>query len=364
MRIIHTSDIHLGSKITAHLDPVRAQTRRRELLDGFARLVRKAEELNAEGIIIAGDLFDEDTLSRRLIETTLATIASKPSIKFFYLPGNHEGEALTASAIALPENLKVFGAEWTCFTLGNTTLCGRSRLSADMFSMLPLQIKDESVEKKVIAVLHGELREGASTDKIIGTKSIVGTAIDYLALGHYHSYSEKKIGSCSAVYCGTPEGRGFDEAGERGFVLIDISEQKITHSFIPGEGRKLRIIEADITGDKTQSEIEATVGRALGGVPKNDMVRVVLVGNHEQGSMRDTDSIRRRFSHEYFYFEVKDKSSLAIRAEDYANEKSLMGEFIRQVMADEKLTSEERDRILECGLLALRGESIIGRSNS
>lgn len=360
MRIIHTSDIHLGSKITAHLDAARAQTRRRELQDGFARLVRKAKELSAKAIIIAGDLFDEDTVSKRLIEATLATVDSASEIMFLYLPGNHEGEALSASGIPLPKNLKIFGEDWTSFELDGVTVTGRTRLSRDMFKSLRHVLSDER-KNRTIAVLHGELQVGASSEKVIGAKDLEGTDIDYIALGHYHSYSVKNIGKTQAVYCGTPEGRGFDEAGERGFVVIDVSEDGVTHTFVPSEGRKLRIIETDITGEKTQSEIEAAVGRALLGVSKNDMVRVVLVGNHAPDTVRDTDSIRRRFSHEYFYFEAKDKTTLGIRAEDYKHDKSLMGEFVRQVMADEKLTPQERGRILEYGIHALRGESMAGR---
>ncbi len=356
MRIIHTSDVHLGSPISAHLDAARAHIRRRELQDSFARLTRRAVELGAEGFIIAGDLFDREFVSRRLIETTLATIASTPGITFFYLPGNHEGDALSASGISLPDNLRIFGKEWTYFKLGELTVCGRSLLSHDMFDSF-------CGGTGCIAVLHGELRDGASSDTVIGARDVAFSNINYLALGHYHAYSAKELGGrCTAVYSGTPEGRGFDEVGERGFVLIDVSDGKITHSFIPSAARRLRIVEADISGDRTQSEIEATVGRALLGVSREDMVRVVLVGEHTEDTLRDTESIQRRFSSEFFYFEAKDKSRLYLRPEELAGDRSLRGEFVRLVMADGNLTPEERDGILECGLRALEGEAVYGRS--
>lgn len=355
MKILHTSDIHLGSKITAHLDSKRAAKRRRELQDGFARLVRAAQSEGARGFIIAGDLFDEDTVSRRLVETTLATIAAAPEITFFYLPGNHEGLALSECATKLPENLKIFGEDWTVFNLGGVTVMGKSKITKDTLRTAP------RTGGRTIAVLHGELRDGSSTDKYIGASDISCTEIDYLALGHYHGYAARSIGNCTAVYSGTPEGRGFDEAGERGYVMMDVSESGISHSFIRGDGRMLRIIEADITGDLTQSEIEATVGRALLGTSSDDMVRVVLCGKRDASTVCDTESIERRFDHSYFYFEAKDKTSLALRAEDFSADKSLLGEFVRTVMSDERLTAEARDKILECGLHALRGEALFGR---
>ena len=358
MKILHTSDIHLGSPITAHLDGARAATRRRELQDGFARLTRRATELGCSAIIIAGDLFDTEGASRRLIEATLATVAAAESIKFYYLPGNHEGDAIARLGVKLPENLYIFGEEWTYFKLGGITLLGRSTVKADMFSEI------KRPEGRSIAVLHGELRDGSGTDDYIGAADAERSEIDYIALGHYHSYSSRELsdGRC-AVYSGTPEGRGFDEAGERGFVVIDVKETAVSHSFIPSDGRRLWIVEVDISGEESQSELEAAVGRAIAGVRGEDMLRVVLTGEHSASSSRDLESVKRRFASGYFYFEVKDKSRLKLDLSKFENDISLRGEFVRRVLADDTLSSEEKDDIIECGLRALEGEAIYGRGD-
>ncbi|MBQ2876686.1 MAG: metallophosphoesterase [Clostridia bacterium] len=355
MRILHTSDIHLGSPITAHLDGARAAIRRRELQDGFARLVYRARELSCEGIIIAGDLFDGALISRRLIESTLATVASTPEISFFYLPGNHEGDVLKKSGISLPDNLKLFGEGWTYYELGSVRIGGRTRHEPRMLGGFA------SGGGVNIAVLHGERREGQSGEGVIGMQDALASCVDYLALGHYHGYSARRIGRCEAVYSGTPEGRGFDEAGDLGFVLIEIEGTTLRHSFLKSGGRRLSIVEADITGDRTQAEVERTVERALLGIPAEDMVRVVLTGEHTASTLRDLESIKRRFSQSYFYFEARDNSRLCLDPEEFAKDPTLRGEFVRLVMADGSLSQEERDRILECGLRALEGESAFGR---
>src|SRR5690606_25525406 len=82
-------------------------------------------------------------------------------------------------------------------------------------------------------VMHGQ----ESTKPGIGfvcTRLLRGKNIDYLALGHIHSLKEERLDH-RGVYCysGCFEGRGFDECGEKGFVLIIINGSKVTSKFIP-----------------------------------------------------------------------------------------------------------------------------------
>ena len=82
MKIIHTSDIHIDSPLTARLSPDKIRERRRELIDGFSRLVSEAKRIGAEAMIIAGDLFDSERISKRAIDTALDAIESSPGISF------------------------------------------------------------------------------------------------------------------------------------------------------------------------------------------------------------------------------------------------------------------------------------------
>ena len=45
-------------------------------------------------------------------------------------------------------------------------------------------------------------------------------------------------------------------------------------------------------------------------------------------------------------------------SQDYKNDKSLKGEFIRLVLSKEDLTQKQKEAIIECGLRALAGETI------
>ena len=351
MKLIHTSDLHLDSPLTSRLSPMKARERKRELIQSFRRMIQDAKEIGASGIIIAGDLFDSSAVGTKVIDTVVGIIESASPMLFFYLSGNHEGDRLLSSGVALPENLKTFGEEWTYYELGNLTLAGRSKITENMFEELKL-----NPDRVNVVTLHGELSERCASPEKIGRRELDGAPIDYLALGHYHSYAETKINQrTTAVYSGTPEGRGFDEAGDCGFSVLDIDERGVRHSFKKHSARSLRIIPVDISGAMREVEIESRTAHALSDIDSSDLVRVVLVGEYEPGVKCDTDAIFSRFSDAFYYFEVKDESRLRISSEDYINDKSLKGEFIRLVLSKEELTREERDAIIECGIRALAG---------
>jgi len=354
MRIIHTSDIHLDSPLTARLSPDKIRERKRELIASFRRTIDKARDLGATAYLIAGDLFDSDRCNRSTLQNLMATVASVPEITFFYLYGNHEKRMLSESGVTLPDNLKLFEEGWTYYTLGDVVIAGRCETAPGMFDELRLD-----PEKRNVVVLHGELTDRSDRGGMIGRREVAECPIDYLALGHYHSYSETKINErCTAVYSGTPEGRGFDEAGECGIVLLDVDRYDVRHEFIRCAKRTLHLVNADISGSKNSLDVENAVINATRGIPYTDIVRVLLVGERELELGYDTDAIKERLGARYYFFEVRDNARVRINIDDYKNDLSLKGEFIRSVMADGSLTDEKRVSVITAGLRALMGEEI------
>lgn len=354
MKILHTSDIHIDSPLTSRLSPDKVRQRRRELLRNFGRLVGAAKDVGAEAIIIAGDLFDSEKISKKAIETALEVIESEKNIGFFYLQGNHEGDALLSSGRALPDNLMTFGKDWTYYQLGDIIIAGRNEIREGMFESLVLP-----EDSKNIIILHGELRDKSASPESIGLKEAAGRNIDYLALGHYHSHSAEAIDDRGvAVYSGTPEGRGFDEVGDKGFVIIDTGGTRIKFDFRSFAERRLHIIQIDLTDMVKTAEISDAVASAIRNIPYSDMVRVELVGKYSPELWKDSDLLSRNYGDRFYYFEVKDSSKIAINPEDYKFDKTLKGEFIRTVSADESLDEEIKERIIACGINALMGEDL------
>ena len=76
MKIIHCSDLHLDSKMETNLDKEKARERKNEILITFERMVNYAKENEVKAIIIAGDLFDKNTVTAKVKNTVKNAIFS------------------------------------------------------------------------------------------------------------------------------------------------------------------------------------------------------------------------------------------------------------------------------------------------
>ena len=352
MRFLHTSDLHLSSPLTAKLSPEQADVRKKEIFRTFVRMCEEAKIQNCTAIVIAGDLFDSVKVRLKDALSFTNTVKSYPEITFLYLGGNHEKNGLIKTGISIPDNLYIFGDEWTYLELSGVTFAGRSRLSPDMFS----DFKTDA-SRKTVVVLHGALTDIARGEEEIGIYSCADLGIDYMALGHYHKYTTKKIDSRGvAVYSGTPEGRGFDEAHECGFVLVDI-EKEVHYEFLPFSSRRIWDIDFDISGFDSFFNVECKLLDTLSGLSSNDLVRVRLVGKRNHGFVSDKKGAESRIGFRFFYFEIIDQSREYTDTNEYKNDKTLKGEFIRLVLGSEELSDEEKDRTVRCGISALLGEN-------
>ena len=349
MKIIHTSDLHLDSPFSANFDKEHAAIRKRELSDTLYRISNFALSEGAGAIIIAGDLFDSTRISKRRAEAVFSVMREHADISYYYLTGNHERDGLLSSGAEVPENLFAFGEKWTYFEARDTVICGRTTLTDGMMNEL---IVPEG--KNCIAVLHGSLTERPAGEDTIGLSTLQGSGINYLALGHYHSYSAKEFNGGVAVYSGTPEGRGFDETGECGIVLIDTDS--LSHRFIPFAKRCVLSIEADITDADSIASVRVALESALVGIKSENIVRVELVGRRSPELIIDTESLSERFGDKFFYLEVRDLSRPRISPLDYRFDKSFKGEFIRYIYESQDLSDEEKADIVKCGISALLGE--------
>ena len=106
MKIIHTADIHLGSRMDSRFSKEIADERKAELRNTFKRLVEYAKENDVSVIMLCGDVFDSDRPFKKDKDFFYGIVTANPDIGFLYLKGNHDiSDALPEE---LPENLKLF----------------------------------------------------------------------------------------------------------------------------------------------------------------------------------------------------------------------------------------------------------------
>ena len=182
--------------------------------------------------------------------------------------------------------------------------------------------------------------------------------IRYLALGHLHSYHREAL-DAEGEYCysGCLEGRGFDECGEKGFVLLDVQDRLLHAEFIPFARRTLHNLPVDITGRTTVPELREALELSAAGIPAGDLVKFTLEGTYTQETHKDLRFLTEQMADRFWFVKIKDESRLALDRESYENDVSLKGEFLRLVMASD-LEDADRDAVIRAGLQALSGEAI------
>ncbi len=354
MKLIHCADLHLDSPMESNLPPDKARERKAELFSTFSRLVRLASDGGVSAILISGDLFDSNHITARTQKNVLDLIRSHPELYFFYLCGNHDKGDQWKVMENKPENLCLFDDGWVQYRFGGVTIVGSERPDADTLSLDPKAVN--------IVMLHGQERSGKGTEKadVIRFANYRDKNIDYMALGHIHEYRAVRIGPrMTACYSGCLEGRGFDECGQKGYVLLELDPKgRLTHRFVPLSNRCLHEVSCDVTGFTSETDLEMRIRRAVEGIPAKDLVKVTLTGMCAADGLIDVSHLQAALGGDFYFLKIKNETRILIRPEDYANDISLRGEFVRRVLASD-LKEQEKERVIACGLRALSGEEPI-----
>ncbi len=361
MKIIHTADLHLSSAMDVHLDAEKSAQRRAELLKAFEDIADYAEKNGVRAILVSGDLFDEGGRATKSARSGVEKILkSHPNVGFYVLAGNHDGMDLSDLLPDMPENVHFFSDKngFTTYDLGeNITVSGAVLGDNDRASLLDKL--DLPADGFHIVMFHDGF--GAS-GKVLTPALTSKRNIDYLALGHYHSFKKGKIDD-RGVWCfpGCPLGRGFDECGEKGFVLLDIGEKqlengkKVTPEFVELPGRRLLAIEADLTNAESAREADQIIEDLLSGVDESSMITLTLKGRCAQDVRPDLRLWNERLNERFYFARIKDETRLKIDPSAYESIASLRGEFLRIVSAA-RLSEEDKNRVLSIGMRALSGE--------
>ncbi len=361
MKIIHCADLHLDSALTAHLDREKSEQRKAELTDTFARMTEYAYENQVSAIIIAGDLFDTARVSAHASHAFIDIVYNHPEITFFYLRGNHDEMNFVQSLDEIPENLKCFRDDaWTYYTLEED---GKKIVFAglegnDPFTIGSLDLAEDAVN---FVIMHGTLSEYDSKRDIhIRIDELMNKNADVLALGHLHTFKHGVIDERGEwYYPGCLEGRGFDEAGRKGFILYDTKGWRVHAEFVPFASRTCHLLEADVTGCTTSADMIRVIADILqeAECAREDLVRVTMTGEIAADAEKNRYQIRTAFESQYWYFELRDATVPYINYEDYIYDRSLKGEFVRMVKQDMTLSAEDQAKVIRCGLLALNEEA-------
>lgn len=358
MKIIHCGDVHLDSAMKTNLTSEQAKERNNEILLTFTKMVEYAKSNAVRVVMIAGDLFDTKNVSVKTRNVVKDCIFNNPQIDFLYLKGNHDANNFLDGLEEIPNNLKLFSDKWSSYRYDNVVVTGvelDENNSNTVYSSLILNKNDIN-----IVLMHGQESQYSSKDKTetINLGALKNKNVDYLALGHIHTYKENALDQRGIYcYCGCLEGRGYDECSAKGFVLLNTDRGQLEHKFVEFSRRVIYDIQADVSNMNTTNEVDAVIGHATDGISRDSLVKIGLTGNVSVDSERNISYLSKKYNDYFFSFKIYDQTKLAVNIEDYRYDASLRGEFIRLVL-QQNYTEQEKKEVIETGLKALVGEEI------
>lgn len=363
MRLIHCADLHIDSNLRTYLTEEEANARKNEILNNFPRLIQYATQNNINKILIAGDLFDADSVSRHAENVVYNAILGNPRIMFYYVPGNHDENNFLVGNRDLPKNIVVFDEKLRKIPLndaGTIVLYSLKLTEENYKSFYDYLNFDES--KFNILMLHGEERAGGSAnfEECIDFGKLKNKGIDYLALGHIHKRITMPLDERGMiVYPGCLEGRGFDECGEHGFYVADINEEilNVAYTFVPFAHRRMIELDVPVTGVTGTTDIAERIQNSLdkNEIDPDDFLKIVLCGKTDVFADKNLDYLLVCFKETAKVVKIVDKTSPYVDYDSYKNDMSLKGEYIRLVQ-NADLSDTDKACIIKMGIDALMGE--------
>lgn len=258
MKIIHTSDWHLG--ISLHNASLIEEQK------SFINfLINVAKEQNIDAVMIAGDIFDNSVSSAEAISLyndAVTELCNEIGIPVIISAGNHDGAARLASCSELLKKagLHIFGKlskEINAVELDNIHIYILPYFNTDEVKALFPEVKISSYSdamscilsnikqnfkpgKKNILMCHcfvsGSVLSESDRSAMVGGTSVVASeafdGFDYVALGHLHKAQNRGY---NARYSGSPLKYSFSEAEHKKSITIlnigdeiEIEELEIT----------------------------------------------------------------------------------------------------------------------------------------
>ena len=263
MKIIHTSDWHLGSRLH-NWDGTQ------EEVHFFAQLAAVVEKERPDALVVSGDIFDTgapgNDVAKRFTDALLDVTSRCPDMTTIVIAGNHDsysrlvvdkelwrrarvhvfgmpaedadGKAVFEKNVVILPGKGVIAAVPFCHPRNFPSVDGAigDNREKNYFEGLAKYVADHSAGLPAVLMAHlavnGDLDfRGHDRSLMIGGEECVdveslGEGYGYVALGHIHCPQWVKGRTKVARYCGTPRPIHFDETYDHGVDVVTVEAGK------------------------------------------------------------------------------------------------------------------------------------------
>lgn len=336
MKFIHVADLHLDTPLVSlknNRELVRI--RRNEHKQIFKDVIKLAKSENVDMLFIAGDLFEHKFVENNTIDFIIKTLELIPNVKIFITPGNHDPMVKNSPYCKYdwPDNVKIFGERIERVVINDEVDVygfGFENFEMDSEELDVFKLKDP--DKTNILITHGTLAGANKKYNDVNPKKI--SIFDYVALGHIHM---PKIDN-NVVYPGALIGCGFDECGEHGLILGNISGKEVTYEFRNMERRHFEEIAVNISDMTVPSDIHDKLNL------ENNFYKIILTGARHIEIKDVIDEIKNSC---VSIVDVKDDTTLPYDLEEIAKQQTLKGIFTRKMLEEIEKDPMQKSEILK-----------------
>ena len=370
LKILHTADVHLGARF-----PGLGKTGDRLRViakETFSRIVDVALEKQVNLILIAGDLFDSNQVSKSTVEFVLREFSRLEETPVCILPGTHDCYDATSiyrsfGQTDIPKNIRLFtdslkpykmfeGLDLTVYGKPNTSASSRERPLANL-------IKMEGLTKYYVAMAHGSVlipSKSSETEFPIRPKDIESSDFNYVALGHWHSFYEVSQGKTKAFYCGSPEQNKFGCKDAGNIIIVELSEEVKLEKIHVGS-TLWKELEFSTERFKSNSEIATEIEKHQS---EATLLKAKISGVFPTDSDFSASKVQQELCGKFLHLAIEDNT--AVVPEDFVNLKlsgnTILGQFVeiieQKIKASAPQDKEKLEKVLKTGYALLTGKEI------
>lgn len=331
IKILHSADWHLDSPLHMRR-PEQGEMLRREMLKIPEKIVSICQQEKCDMLFISGDLFDgecnPETL--RIVKNAFEEV----KIPVFISPGNHDFLGGNSPWLSTPwsENVHIFRhptVQSVAVPALNCRVYGAGFVSMDCPSLLE-NFTAQQEEKYAIGVLHGDPTQVNSPYCPITAQQVANSNLNYLALGHIHKGDQFTAGKTLCAWPGCPMGRGYDELGEKGVLLVTLDETASAR-FIPLSTPKF--FDLEIPADQDLASV-------LPPVASEDFYRITFVGTSEPLNLAQLAAQYSQFPN----LELRDRTTPPVDVWGTAGEDTFEGIYFKRLKDALDMADEEQKR--------------------
>lgn len=369
VKIVHTADLHFDTPFN-EVDEKQRLINKEELKEVFKNIINFCKEKHVDILLLAGDIFDNLTLSRETIHFIENVFNDIKETRVFISPGNHDPYDNNSfyKLIKWPENVYVFkGSLEKVYIEELKTNVWGAAFNGKYVRKSILKGFYQNDEEINIMVIHGELSSSEEGNEYnpITLKNIRESGMDYIALGHRHNFSGVlKEGSTFYSYSGCPQGRGFDETGDKGIVYGYVAKGFAELNFIKTCKRNYEEVYVDISNLFGYEEIREKILDSIKEKDrKNNLYKIILKGEVSEKFHIEEKIVKSKLLNDFYFCKVIDKTSIALDIKELSKGYSVKSIFVRKLIKKlkEAKTDDEREVIkmaLKIGISSLSEDEV------